>query len=153
VNLADIIAESTKEIFSSMVMMEVTEGAPKANIVTRLTNSISGTVGLGGSYKGMIAIHIPEPVALAITTNFLGLEVESIDDDVQDAVGELANMLAGNVKAALSEGGSDIKLSLPSTVFGDEYTFQCMDDGDIVIMPFNCEQGEFLVDLRLRAEN
>ena len=151
-NLSSLIAESTKEIFSSMVMMEVTEGEPRQKVVTHLTHSISGTVGLGGSYKGMIAIHIPEPVALAITTNFLGLEVGEIDDDVQDAVGELANMLAGNVKAALSEGGSDIKLSLPSTVFGEEYTFQCMDDGDVFLIPFTCEEGEFLVDLRLRAE-
>ncbi len=109
-------------------------------------------VGMAGSHKGMLAIHIPEPVAMAITSNFLGLEVDAINEDVQDAIGELANMLGGNVKSFLTETGSDIKLSLPSTIFGQEYTFQCQDEVETIVVPFTSSDGKFLVELRLQSE-
>ena len=51
-----------------------------------------GVIGLAGTHKGVLAIHIPNKVAMAITSSFLGMEVDEINEDVKDAVGELANM-------------------------------------------------------------
>ena len=42
-------------------------------------------------------------VAMTITGSFLGMDVEEMNEDVEDAVGELANMLGGDIKSALSE--------------------------------------------------
>jgi chemotaxis protein CheX len=109
-------------------------------------------IGLAGTFKGMMAIHLPVDLAKAITGNFLGIEVEEIDEDVQDAIGELANMLGGNLKGILSESGKDIQLSLPSTIFGDEYRFQSHDKGESYILPFVAEGVQFMVELRLQRE-
>jgi chemotaxis protein CheX len=152
VNLTQEIIDATKDIFTSMVMMEISPGAPLAGEINPMHRSISGMVGMAGTHKGMLAIHIPEKVAMAITSNFLGLDVDEINEDVQDAIGELANMLGGSVKSFLSDGGKDIKLSLPSTIFGEEYTFQCPDEVDLILVPFAAPQGEFLVELRLESE-
>jgi chemotaxis protein CheX len=145
----DKIIESIKEIFTGMVMMDVEPAGEPLASLGRLTNSITGMIGLAGTHKGVLAVHFPAPVALAVTSNFLGMEVESINEDVQDAVGEIANMLGGNLKTILSDRGKDIQLSLPSTISGDEYNFTSQADVDQVILPFQSPAGLFYVEVEL----
>jgi chemotaxis protein CheX len=143
------IIESAKEIFSTMIMMEITVADEVSGKGNSLENSISGIIGLAGMRKGVLAIHLPNAVALAITGNFLGMEVAEINEDVEDAVGELANMLGGNVKTILSERGRDIELSMPSTICGKQYDFQSTKEAERYLIPFICEAGRFSVELQL----
>ncbi len=132
-----------------MVMMEITlDGDFRANSVP-LTDSISGVIGLAGTHKGVLAIHMPNKVAMSITGSFLGMDVDEMNEDVEDAIGELANMLGGNVKAILSERGRDINLSLPSTIIGKQYDFQPTREAERIIIPFACAAGQFTIDLQL----
>lgn len=148
-DLQQNIIDATKEIFETMVMLDVAPGAPLETKVTSFRNSVSGMVGLAGVSKGMVSIHTPDPVAMAITTSFLGMETTEINDDVKDAIGELANMLAGNIKMMLSGNGKDITLSIPSAVHGEEYTVNCLADSEWVTIPFSSSAGEFLVELQI----
>lgn len=148
-DISEKIIESTMEIFSTMVMMEVSVAGPPLQESGTLHDTITGMIGLAGTHKGVLAIHIPNAVAMAITSSFLGMDVDAINDDVRDAVGELANMLGGNVKTILSQNGRDIELSLPSTIAGHEYGFQAATDVDMIILPFKTENGEFLIELQL----
>lgn len=148
-NYTEQIAEATCEIFSSMIMLEVTPKEATKRISHAFKNSITGMVGLAGTVRGNLSIHLPEAVATAVTAAFLGMEVEGIDDDVCDAVGELANMLAGAVKTALDPSGSDIKLSMPSTIYGESYHLDCLDCAVSVLIPFDLDGREFSVELQL----
>lgn len=150
---AQHIIESTQEIFSSMIMLDVTPGEPFKRNGEMLKNSISGIIGLAGTTKGMLAIHLPNPSALAVTTAFLGMDVEEIDEDVKDAIGELANMLGGSLKAVLDPSGSDIKLSMPSSVYGEEYAIDCIAEAEMVTVPFSFDNHDFMVELQIRNEN
>ncbi len=146
--LREKIIESAKEIFATMIMMEVSVTDEVAGSQT-LEDSISGIIGLAGTYKGVLAIHLPNVVAMAITSSFLGMEVDTIDEDVEDAVGELANMLGGNVKTILSEKGRDIDLSLPSTISGKSYEFQRKKNAEFINIPMGCDAGFFSIELQL----
>jgi chemotaxis protein CheX len=151
-NLVDVtekLIESTIEIFTGMVMMDVSTTGEPSDMLKPLTNSITGMVGLAGTHKGVLAVHIPKAVATAITTNFLGVEVDEINEDVEDAIGEIANMLGGNLKTILSDKGKDIQLSLPSTISGDEYNFSSHADVDRLIIAFTAPDGEFFVEVEL----
>lgn len=148
-NISEKIIESTIEIFTTMVMMDISVAGPPLEESGALHDTITGMIGLAGTHKGALAIHIPNQVAIAITSSFLGMDVDEINDDVRDAVGELANMLGGNVKTILTQNGRDIALSLPSTIAGHEYTFNASADVDLVILPFKTETGAFLVELQL----
>jgi chemotaxis protein CheX len=149
VEISEKIIESAKEIFSSMVMMEISVSGDNMTKSVTLIESISGVIGLAGTHKGVLAIHIPNKVAMAITSSFLGMDVDEMNEDVEDAVGELANMLGGNVKSILSENGRDINLSLPSTITGQQYDFQPTKEAERIIIPFRCDAGEFTIDLQL----
>ena len=147
--IADKIIGSTNEIFTGMVMMEVEAIDPPVESLGLLKNSITGLIGLAGTFKGVLAVHFPNDVAMAVTGSFLGLDVEEINEDVHDAVGEIANMLGGDLKAILSDGGKDIQLSLPSTIGGEEYLFNSRDSGERLLLAFKVPTGVFYIEVEL----
>jgi chemotaxis protein CheX len=147
--LSDKLIESTIEIFTGMVMMDISSAGEPVEKTGTFKKSITGMVGLAGTHKGILAVHLPNEVALAVTSNFLGVDVGEINEDVQDAIGEIANMLGGNLKTILSDRGRDIQLSLPSTIFGDEYAFSSQAESDQIILPFQSPNGMFYVEVEL----
>lgn len=149
VTVRENIIASAKEIFSSMLMMDIVETGTNDKEVVPLIDSISGVIGLAGTHKGVLAVHLPHTVAIAVTSSFLGMDVEEMNSDVEDAVGELANMLGGNVKSILSEKGRDINLSLPTTISGHHYDYQSNKEAERIFIKFTCEPGEFAVELLL----
>lgn len=151
-DLAGYVIHATKEVFGTMVMMELQDCYPLREPVTKFHCSVTGMVGLAGTYTGILSIHCPQDLALRITSNMLGLEVNEAGEDVNDALGEIANMLGGYVKQILSKGGLDINLSIPTVISGAEYTVNAMSDSDCVVIPFTNEGERFLVGLKLRKE-
>jgi chemotaxis protein CheX len=148
-DISEKLIESTIEIFTGMVMMDVSVAGEPMQKLGPLKQSITGMVGLAGTHKGVLAVHFPKKVALEVTSSFLGMDVSEVNEDVQDAIGEIANMLGGNLKTILSDRGRDIQLSLPSTISGDEYAFSSQADGDQVILPFQTPAGAFFVEVEL----
>ena len=82
----------------------------------------------------------------------LGMEPDEVGEDINDALGEIANMLGGHVKMVLSKGGTDINISIPTVICGEEYTINSIVESDCVIIPFNTEGERFLVSLKLKKE-
>jgi chemotaxis protein CheX len=148
--ISDRIIAATMELFTGMVMMEISVAGQPLVTLGPLKKSITGMVGLAGVHKGILAVHFSKQVALDITSSFVGVNVQEINADVQDAIGEIANMLGGNLKTILSDRGKDIQLSLPSTIFGDEYAVSPQVGGDQIILPFQAPSGEFYVHVELR---
>ncbi len=146
------IVDATREVFSTMVMMEVEDCYPLIEPVTQFHCSITGMVGMAGSYTGTLSIHCPDVLAMKITSNMLGMDVEEVGEDVNDALGEIANMLGGHVKQVLSKGGLDLNLSIPTVISGESYTIRSIVNDDCVVVPFQCDDGKFLVGLTLRKE-
>ena len=102
--IQDKMIDATKEIFSTMIMMEITlEEIQESH--GPLTDAITAMIGLAGTHRGVLAVHFPYAVAMAITSSFLMMDVTEMNEDVHDAMGEIANMLGGNVKTILSEKG------------------------------------------------
>ncbi|MXG87944.1 chemotaxis protein CheX [Nocardioides flavescens] len=71
----------------------------------------SSAVSVTGAWHGMIAVDLAESAAVALTRAMLAMDddEEPASEDLVDAVGELANMIGGNVKA-LVPGPSGLSL-------------------------------------------
>jgi chemotaxis protein CheX len=67
-----------------------------------------------------------------------------IDEDVRDSLGELANMLAGNLKSVLPSG---VVLSMPSVIEGSDYSLQICGKRSIERVPFWSTEDIFGVTL------
>ncbi len=151
-DLTGYVIHATKEVFSTMVMMELEDSYPLLEPVTHFHCSVTSMIGLAGTYTGILSVHCPQTFARRITSNMLGMEVPEMGEDVNDALGEIANMLGGYVKQILSKGGLDINLSIPTVIAGEEYTIYAISDSDCVIIPFSNEGERFLVGLKLHKE-
>lgn len=151
--VAGYVIEATREVFSTMVMMEVTDEFPLKEPVSRFKCSITGMVGFAGTYSGVISIHCPVALALKITSNMLGIDCDDVNEDLNDAIGEIANMLGGSVKQNLSKGGLDVKLSIPTVISGEDYTVNSLSDNDCVVVPFTIGELTLLVGLTLKKED
>jgi len=79
------------------------------------TTVVSATVSVSGAWAGVISLQVSEAMAHRITAAMLGGTDPVDDSDVSDAVGELVNMVGGNVKS-LMPGPST--LSLPVVARG-----------------------------------
>jgi chemotaxis protein CheX len=151
--LAQYVINATREVFSTMVMMDPADDYPLREPINRFKCSITGMVGFAGTYSGVISIHCPVALALKITSSMLGMECEEVNEDLNDAIGEIANMLGGNVKQVLSKGGLDVKLSIPTVISGEDYTVTSLSESDCVVIPFNISEDKFIVGLTLKKED
>jgi chemotaxis protein CheX len=151
--VAGYVIDATKEVFSTMVMMEINDEFPLKEPVSRFKCSITGMVGFAGTYSGVISIHCPVALALKVTSNMLGLDCDEVNEDLNDAIGEIANMLGGSVKQVLSKGGLDVKLSIPTVISGEDYTVNSLSDNDCVVVPFTVEEHTLLVGITLKKED
>ena len=98
---------------------------------------ISGVIGLSGEVGGAVAISLKEKTALKVTAILTGSEYKTIDADVTDAVGEIINIIAGNVKKHF-EDNLRIKISLPTIVKGKAHSIVWPSEKTrIISIPFS----------------
>lgn len=150
-DLQQQIIDSTQAVFDTMLMMSLTPGISLTEKVYKFQDSISGMLGFAGEIQGMLTIHCPQDVAFAITSTLIGLDVDEVDDDVKDTVGEMANMILGGIKDGFIEQGVQINLAVPTILAGRSYRVSGMDDALWTTVPFYLDEGEFLVELKLKA--
>lgn len=76
-------------------------------------------LGFEGAYSGLVALHCPEPLARRTAAGLLDAAGELAARDVWDAMGEVVNILGGDLKLYLDKGGRSVQLSIPSIFAGD----------------------------------
>ncbi len=91
------------------------DSAPGAPFDAATAWSAATTV--SGGWHGVVTVELDEAVARRLTARMLDLPAaeDAADGDVADAVGELVNMVGGNVKSLMP--GPSV-LSLPSVAAG-----------------------------------
>jgi len=144
--LSQQLMRDVKEIFVTMVGLDDLMHLPvQIDPVTNFKDCISSLVGLAGTYNGLVSLHMPHSLAIKATSCMLGMEMAEIDDDVNDAMGEIANMITGSFKQHLSKSGLDISLSTPSVVYGKEYVISLGNNPDQITVRFATDDDWFMV--------
>jgi chemotaxis protein CheX len=79
---------------------------------------VSASVSVTGAWRGHVVVRCSAAAARNAAAALLGVELEDVTpDDVTDALGELANIIGGNVKSLLAE---PCALSLPHVLIHGE---------------------------------
>ncbi|BHH83360.1 chemotaxis protein CheX [Desulforhopalus sp. 52FAK] len=141
------IVAGCKDVFSTMLMVELESEDAVMEDRVDISSNITSMIGLGGGLKGLLAVHCPTVVATEITSSFLGMDVEEIDDDVKDAIGEIANMVAGNLKVSFAKVDVNVELAIPTTIVGDSFYVSGITDAARVIVPFKMGANRFWIEL------
>ncbi|MGD9947967.1 MAG: chemotaxis protein CheX [Desulfobulbus sp.] len=147
-DLEKILVDATLEVFASMIFIDIDPQTATEAPVADFAPNISSLIGLAGDMKGILAIHYPENVALEITSAMLGMEVNELGEDTKDALGEIANMVAGGLKVSLSEEEKKIEIALPTAVIGKSIRTAGLSGATRIMIPFTSPTGRFGLELR-----
>ena len=134
----------TATVFKSMLQYDlVPDRAYFAEKESFLNWDLSGVIALTGGVKGLVAMSMKYPTAQKITTRLTGLDSAS-KADLSDAVGELVNIIAWNVKKSL-ENMFDIIISLPTVVSGKAHMIVIPSDRiRLLCIPFKIFEDEII---------
>jgi chemotaxis protein CheX len=112
------MSESTRELFTAMMGLHADEGPLIPLQETSTRTEIVALVGLSGGSVGVVGVYSSSALARHIAGALLGTTPAEVDDEVRDAFGEVANIIAGNVATFLGDRGETIQLSLPTVIVG-----------------------------------
>jgi len=119
-----LLANATNHVFDTMLSMHI-EAVQADSGMIKDSCQIVGSVGFAGEVAGCMNIHVGGAFARQITAAMLGEDPEKVgEDDVFDVVGELSNMIGGDVKSRLCDAGMPCILSIPTTTSGSNFTIE-----------------------------
>lgn len=141
--------KATIETYKLMLGDTPVAGKPKLVAGTGINYDISGVIGISGELRGSVSMSYPKECAIKSVSAFMGEEMKDLDSDVMDAIGELANIVAGYAKKYLTDFSVDI--SLPTVIKGEGLVIKEPPDVFSFIVPFKSQYGEFDVGVGLKV--
>jgi chemotaxis protein CheX len=138
---------SVRNVFQTMVGVET--------IVERLTlksgpgasYDVSAIVGFSGQVIGSVVVSFQMAAALSLVKAFAGVDIAVDSPDFPDAIGELANMIAGNAKKDL---GATASITCPSVVIGAAHVIARLRGVPCYVIPCKTPVGDFAVEVNMK---
>jgi chemotaxis protein CheX len=116
--LADAVKQAMDSTFSAIL-----GGAPALLPAGETLPTSSGLVGIisfVGDVSWSVSLLLPEAVAPVLAQQFAGFEIPLDSPDMADVVGELANVLAGDIVARCDARRVKAQMSLPMVARGHD---------------------------------
>ena len=113
---ADQITSITSDVWGSFLQLDLEQVAEQPLAGRTMT----GCVHVSGEWQGSVFLQVTVEHAAAAAEAMFAADPGSLSpDEVSDALGELTNMVGGNIKSLLP---APSKLSVPSVAEGESYT-------------------------------
>jgi len=134
------LAQVVESMFMTMLNLEVgAGGTPWFPAGDRMTSAVH----LTGDWNGVVLLECTRSQACRFAGRFLSTDPpDAVDGVVCDVLGELDNMIGGNLKCVLPPG---IRLSMPSVVDGSDYRLRVCGAAVCEQVAFGCAEGDFWV--------
>jgi flagellar motor switch protein FliN len=122
------ISGAVIDVFDTMfsLHLEKAEQVSPASL-TGMRNVAS--VCFAGDATGIVSIHVDLELSRRMTAGMLGMQPEELEGEgeVQDMLGELGNIVGGNLKSALTDTGLRCALSTPSFTTGSDFMIETLN--------------------------
>jgi chemotaxis protein CheX len=140
------INQIVSDVFSTMLRADV---EPVAGAAAHLPSpTVTAAIFFAGNWKGAVLVECSVRQACRWTAHLTAVTPNdpphSVNDDVRDAMGELVNMIGGNLKSVLPHG---VGLSMPTLVEGNDYAVKLCGGNLVNRRQFRSEFEPFAVTL------
>ena len=110
------IGDIARDVWLSMLGLEIQPAVPADLKIAATERSLIGCVHISGAWEGTVIVEIAAELARRATEVMFDLEPGTASqEEIHDAIGEMANMIGGNMKTLVP---SPSQLSLPSVSEG-----------------------------------
>jgi chemotaxis protein CheX len=138
------VIEAIETIWSTMLGLSA-EAQPNAPAMLDpiRPNVYTCCIQISGKWEGAVTVECSNTLARRIAAIMFSsdpLEVNS--EQVMDALGEMTNMVGGNIKSLLPEPS---RLSMPSVTKGSDYIFTVAGGRSLARLTFQCDGKPFQV--------
>jgi chemotaxis protein CheX len=138
---------SVREVFKTMVGVETTVQRPFVKVQPAPSYDVSGIIGFSGNIIGAVVVSFQKEAALKLVESFSGSACAIDSADFADAIGELANMVAGSAKKDL---GTQASITVPSVVIGPGHMLANLKDVPCVVVPCKTPVGDFCIEINIK---
>ena len=153
-DLDDLVSEAVAEVFRTMLERPIQRARNEPSALNG-DMQVAGAVGFTGKLTGVIYVYTSIGFALTISSGLCGLPEEEIRDEdiVNDTMGEIANMVMGQVKSRLADRGETCALTIPSVVRGGHFDIEPVSSTTAHRVSFDCGQGnQLVVDMLIKED-
>ena len=141
--------DATKNVFKDFFKIEPEALTPY--LLNRSDNhdwEISAFIGIAGESRGAVALSFTDSLAIYLTEVLTGVKTGDSYDDVNDTIGEVVNIIAGNAKKGLEN--YRLSISLPSIIRGKNHKVVWPGKNiPIIGISFRTERGDFGLSIGL----
>jgi chemotaxis protein CheX len=138
------VSEAVESIWSTMLGLEATPASGTAAKAPKLT-TLTGCIQITGAWQGAIKLECSGSVARRVAAIMFNIDACDVTgDEINDAVGELTNIVGGNIKSLLPEPS---QLSMPAVTEGTDYLFIVPNSRPMAHLSFFCEGKPFHVTI------
>lgn len=137
------IRQATEEVFTTMLGMDATaEDAYMEKSSPGPSDGLISVIGLAGSWVGTGSICCSGESARKISAAMMMSEYTDVCDEVLDAIAEITNMIIGNFKTVAETHLGPLGLSVPTVIYGLNFTARSAGKETWTVVPFHFSGGE-----------
>lgn len=150
-DLEHLVGSAVTEVMTTMMSFRVHQ-TPSAINFTNGEGHIASAVGFIGKTTGVVYLYASDKFARQMTCRLLGLNDSDIEGDemVNDAMGELANMVVGHIKSRLVDRGLACVLTIPSIIRGSSFSIEPVSSAERRVYFYDCDQSRLGVEVMLK---
>jgi len=141
------ISKASREVFETMLNLplEIDPSVVRNVIEPETFHGVVALVGVAGAWTGAGHMSCSPEFAQRLAGALLMTEYDSVNEEVLDAVAEVANMIIGNVKTIFEEKVGPLGLTVPTVIFGRNYQTRSAGVKDWVLVRLH--SGEDRMDI------
>lgn len=145
------VPDSVINVFNTMLSMDVQVNRTVVQSALEGMRTV-GSVSFAGDAVGLISIHVTYQFSRQMTAVMLDMDINDVDgeSDVNDVIGELSNIVGGNLKSIFSDVGLRCELSTPSITSGSGFKIESMNMERYERFAFGYQDHVFFVEFGLK---
>ena len=149
--LNNAVIKATKDTFKAVIGCTILNDSPKEMGINGAQVDTSVIISFVGGISGAFTLRCSKEFGASMASQMLGVDIGPESDDMKDAVGELFNMIVGAIKTYYATDGDPFKISVPTTVIGEDYRvhIKAGPDTKVSLITFKCESGELSIEIFL----
>ncbi len=146
--ITELVKESVINTFES-ILGEAPQYIEQAEKDGPLNGMIGNIAVFNPEHTLSLMLALPRETAVALSEVFIGMELPFESEDMADLVGEISNILAGDVAANIEKIGFRGQSSLPTATRGSDLTLFMPNKPPTKKMKFSGSNGEFWLNMAL----
>lgn len=145
--IEELARQAVRDVFDTMLSLAVVDHPPDP-LPPDPDGEIVSSVGFIGQTTGAIYLYARVSLARLLTARMLGLEAADVESEmINDALGELSNMVVGAVKSQLCDRGLACTLTIPSIVRGQKLSVEKPSQVATRVIGFAHGEQHFLAEI------